>query len=143
MLDEQPVGFIMYAPAAYVPGAMNFPTAPVSADAVLVTTAYLAPEYRGVGLGRMLVQGVARDLIERGGWKAMECFATVRGTRSGLIPQAFLESVGFKTQRPHPTTPRMRMELTSTVRWRDEVETALERMFGAVRPAPEATRQNG
>jgi hypothetical protein len=43
--------------------------------------------------------------------------------------------VGFKTQRPHPRSPRMRLELKSVVTWRDEVEAALERLVGAVRPS--------
>ena len=33
------------------------------------------------------------------------------------------------------TTPRMRMELRSTLTWKDEVEAALERLLGVVRPA--------
>ena len=48
----------------------------------------------------------------------------------------FLGSVGFKTHRAHPTTPRMRMDLRTALSWRDEVESALERLVGAMRPAP-------
>jgi hypothetical protein len=51
-----------------------------------------------------------------------------------LLPVEFLQRVGFKTQRPHPRTPRMRLELKSVVTWREEVEAALERLLGAVRP---------
>ena len=47
--------------------------------------------------------------------------------------------MGFKTQRAHATTPRMRMDLRTAVTWRDEVEAALERLLGAVRPAPKTT----
>ena len=47
------------------PGAAGFPTAPVSPDAVLLTTAYVDPAARGGGLGRMLVRAMARDLVER------------------------------------------------------------------------------
>ena len=57
----------------------SFPTAPVSADAVLLTQVYVAPDARRGGLGRMLVQGMARDLIERGGIKAVEAFGDTRG----------------------------------------------------------------
>ena len=51
-----------------------------------------------------------------------------------MVPADFLGSVGFKTQRAHGATPRMRMELRSALTWRDEVEAALERLVGAVRP---------
>ena len=51
-----------------------------------------------------------------------------------MVPVDFLGSVGFKTHRAHSTTPRMRMELRSALTWKDEVEAALERLLGAVRP---------
>ena len=79
LVDDVPVGFVIYAPEPYVPGAGGFPTAPVSPDAVLMTTAYVAPEHRGGGLGRMLVQGMARDLVTRGGFGAVEAFGDARG----------------------------------------------------------------
>ena len=67
LVDDRPVGYLVYAPEAFVPGAAGFPTAPISPDAVLLTMAYVDPAHRGGGLGRMLVQGMARDLIRRGG----------------------------------------------------------------------------
>jgi GNAT superfamily N-acetyltransferase len=148
MVDDVAVGYLIYAPAAFVPGAAGFPTAPVSADAVLLTTAYVEPEAAGGGLGRMLVQGMARDLIERGGIRAVEAFGDTRGGGRCVVPVEFLGSVGFKTHRAHSTTPRMRMELRSALTWKDEVEAALERLLGAVRPlrkpakvpGPKATR---
>jgi GNAT superfamily N-acetyltransferase len=148
MVDDVAVGYLIYAPAAYVPGAAAFPTAPVSADAVLLTTAYVEPTAAGGGLGRMLVQGMARDLIERGGIRAVEAFGDTRGGGRCVVPVDFLGSVGFKTHRAHGTTPRMRMELRSALTWKDEVEAALERLLGAVRPlrkpakvpGPKATR---
>jgi GNAT superfamily N-acetyltransferase len=143
MVDDRPVGYLLYAPPAFLPGAGAFPTAPVSSDAVLLSAVYVEPGARGGGLGRMLVQGMARDLIERGGIHAVEAFGDTRGpgvvgARRCLMPVDFLTSVGFKTQRAHATTPRMRMDLRSALSWRDEVEAALERLLGAVRPAPKA-----
>jgi GNAT superfamily N-acetyltransferase len=148
MVDDVAVGYLIYAPAAFVPGAAAFPTAPVSADAVLLTNAYVEPDAAGGGLGRMLVQGMARDLIERGGIRAVEAFGDTRGGGRCVVPVDFLGSVGFKTHRAHSTTPRMRMELRSALTWKDEVEAALERLLGAVRPlrkpakvpGPKATR---
>lgn len=143
LVDGIPVGYLTYAPPSYVPGAAQFPTAPASPDAVLLTTAYVAQGYDRGGIGRLLVQGMARDLVGRGGIKAVEAFA-YGGTRlrsgSGcLLPAEFLARVGFKTHRPHPRTPRMRMELRSLVTWRDEVEAALERLVGVVRPSKSPT----
>jgi GNAT superfamily N-acetyltransferase len=145
LVDDRPVGYLIYAPAAQVPGAECFPTAPISPDAVLLTTVWVDPEYAGGGLGRMLVQAMTRDLVRRGGIKAVEAFGDV-GPESALpwghsvasrcaAPAEFLARVGFKTHRPHPTAPRLRMELSSAVTWRDEVEAAWERILGAVRPS--------
>lgn len=142
LVDDVPVGFLIYAPEAFVPGAAGFPTAPVSPDAVLLTTVYVDPAHRGGGLGRMLVQGMARDLIQRGGIRAIEAFGDARGRGplggSCVAPVGFLGGVGFKTHRPHARYPRMRMELRSTLTWKDELEVALERLVGAVRPSPKS-----
>ena len=146
VVDGDPVGYLVYAPAAFVPGAAAFPTAPVSADAVLLTTAWIRPDHAGGGLGRLLVQAMARDLVGRGDIRAVEAFARIGRAPLGghadcVVPADFLARVGFKTHRAHPRTPRMRMEMRSLVTWRSEVEAAWERIVGAVRrpkhaPAP-------
>ncbi|CUR55054.1 GCN5-related N-acetyltransferase [metagenome] len=145
LVDDEVVGYVIYAPAHYVPGADTFPTAPAAADAVVMTTLYVAPAHRRGGIGRLLIQGMARDLIERGGIRAVETFADARGHAGHcVVSQEFCLRVGFKTQRAHPTRPRMRMDLRSVLTWRDEVEQALERLLGVVRPivhpAPKASR---
>ncbi len=135
LVDDEPVGLVVYVPAAFAPGAAGFPTAPVSSDAVLLTTAYVAPAHRGGGLGRMLVQGMARDLLHREGIRVVEAFGSHEGSRAGsscVLPAGFLGSVGFKTHRPHPRTSRMRMELRSALTWRDDLEAAFDRLRGVV-----------
>jgi hypothetical protein len=107
------------------------------------------PEWTSAGVGRMLAQAVAAELVPRG-VKAIEAFGWAGpGSygRSGsgtepqegtpgyaegacLMPADYLRSVGFKTVRQHPFYPRLRMELKSTVTWRYDVEYALERIFG-------------
>src|SRR5262244_1784393 len=72
-LDGVSAGYVLYAPPLYVPRSVAFPTSPVSADAALLMTAHIRPEFVGGGLGRMLVQGVAKDLTRRG-LKALEAF---------------------------------------------------------------------
>jgi GNAT superfamily N-acetyltransferase len=141
LVDDVPVGYLVYVPEAFVPGAAGFPTAPVSPDAVLLTTAYVDPQLRGGGLGRMLVQGMARDLIQRGGIAAVEAFGdtTGRGGRC-VVPVDFLGGVGFKTHRAHVATPRMRMDLRTAISWKGEVEAAIGKLAGVMRPAPKSAR---
>lgn len=145
-VDDDPAGYVLYAPPMFLPGADAFPTAPVSEDAVLLATAMVYPEYAGSGLGRMLMQAVVKDLVKRGGSRALEAFGDTKAPslsehiRSGMyggcvLPQSYLLRVGFKTHRAHARYPRMRLELKAAVTWRDEVESALERLLGAVRPA--------
>src|SRR5258706_9351759 len=76
-LDGMPAGLVRFAPPAYVPRSMAFPTSPVSPDAVLLMTAHVVQPCADGGLGRMLVQGVARDLTKRG-VKAIEAFGDAK-----------------------------------------------------------------
>ncbi|MFV2083884.1 GNAT family N-acetyltransferase [Micromonospora sp. LOL_021] len=138
-VDGMPAGFVMYAPPAYLPRSMAFPTSPVSADAVLLTTAHVVQPFAGGGLGRMLVQGVARDLTKRG-IKAIEAFGDTTADpeetagRGCLAPADFYLSVGFKTVRPHPRFPRLRLELRTALSWKSDVEYALEKLLGSMTP---------
>lgn len=148
-VDDVPAGFLMYAPPAYVPRSVAFPTSPVSADAVLLMSGRVLPEFGGGGLGRMLIQGAAKDLTRRG-VKAIEAFglaagAAERADRYGaapecVVPADFLLAVGFKTVRPHHRHPRLRLDLRTALSWREDVEHALERILGSVRQ-PALTRQ--
>lgn len=151
-VDEAPAGYVLFAPPAYVPRSVAFPTSPVSPDAVLLMAAYVVPDFAGGGLGRMLVQGVARDLTRRG-IKAIEAFGRERpaaadrgaehdaGTSAALpgehrcvVPADFFRSVGFKTVRPHPRFPRLRMDLRTALSWKSDVEAALDKLLGSMRP---------
>jgi GNAT superfamily N-acetyltransferase len=133
-VDGVAAGYVMYAPPLYVPRSVAFPTSPVSADAVLMMTAHVLPEFAGGGLGRMLVQGVAKDLIRRG-VRAIEAFGDLRWEKAGcMMPAEYMLAVGFKTVRPHHRYPRLRLELKSTITWREDVEVALERLLGSMTP---------
>ncbi len=131
-VDGVAAGYVMYAPPRSVPRSVAFPTSPVSADAALLMTAHIRPEFVGGGLGRMLVQGVAKDLTRRG-LKAIEAFGDLAWAGPAcMLPAEYLLAVGFKTVRPHPRYPRLRLELKGIVSWREDVEYALERLFGSV-----------
>ncbi|MFJ4500732.1 GNAT family N-acetyltransferase [Streptomyces sp. NPDC088864] len=135
-VDDVPAGFVLYAPPAYVPRATAFPTSPVSSDAAQLMTALIMPGYRGQGLGRVMVQTVAKDLIRRG-FKAIEAFGDARWREPAcVLPADHLLAVGFKTVRPHPVHPRLRLELRTTLSWKEDVEMALDRLLGAVQKEP-------
>lgn len=139
-VDDVAAGYVTYAPPAFVPRSASFPTSPVSADAVLLMTSAVSPEFRGGGLARMLVQGAAKDLTRRG-VRAIEAFGRNgpadepgHGRPGGcVVPADFLLSVGFKTVRQHRQYPRLRLELKTALSWREDVEQALERILAGVR----------
>ena len=133
-VDGVPAAYVLFAPPQYVPRSVAFPTSPVSADAVLLMTASILSEFSGGGLGRVLVQSVAKDLTRRG-VKAIEAFGDLRSEGlSCVLPADYLLAVGFKTVRPHLHYPRLRLELKTAVSWREDVEVALERLLGSVSP---------
>jgi hypothetical protein len=134
-VGQVPAGYVLYAPPAYVPRSVAFPTSPVSSDAVLLMTALVMPEFTGGGVARMLVQSAAKDLVRRG-VRAIEAFGDTHDTgRSGcVVPADFLVAVGFKTVRPHHRFPRLRLELRNALSWKEDVEAALEKLLGSVTP---------
>ena len=76
---------------------------------MLLSAVYVDPAARGGGLGRMLVQGMARDLIERGGIHAVEAFGDTRGpgvagARRCLMPVG-LPDAAWASRRSALTRP--------------------------------------
>ncbi|MET8375754.1 GNAT family N-acetyltransferase [Streptomyces microflavus] len=135
-VDDVAVGFALYAPPAYVPRSTAFPTSPVSPDAVQLITGLIVPGYQGQGLGRVMVQTVAKDVLRRG-FKAIEAFGDARAEELGcVLPADHLLAVGFKTVRPHTRYPRLRLELRTTLSWKEDVEMAIDRLLGAVQKEP-------
>lgn len=161
-VDDEPAAYVLYAPPVFLPGLGDVPTAPASADAVVLAELCLLPEAGGTPAAKHLIQSVARDLHRRD-VAALEAFGSLHPAteearepaRSAagdgddpsepaelsdfsdrcVLPVPLLDSVGFTTHRAHSTTPRMRMELRGARTWKNEVELALERLVGAVRPA--------
>lgn len=157
-VDRELAAFVTYAPPHLVPRSLQYPTSPVSADAVLLMTAGVLPGHRGGGLGRMLVQAAAKDLTRRG-VRAVEAFAEAEGADDGAagaprragrpgagtgvpsarlgggchVPAGFLLEVGFEVVRDHPRWPRLRLELRTALAWREDVERALDRILGDLR----------
>ncbi|GAB2634648.1 GNAT family N-acetyltransferase [Prescottella soli] len=146
LVDDKPAGCALYAPPSMVPRADLFPTSPVSADAVLLTTMRLEPIGDEYGLGATLIQAAVADLVRRG-VRALEAFGiradadrAVSGVPSAtaarecspqecMISADFLEDVGFEVVAPHHRFPRLRLELDRDHLWKADVEAALDRLL--------------
>src|ERR1700689_1695796 len=83
-VDGVPAAYVLFAPPPYVPRSAAFPPSPVSADAVLLMTARVLSEFSGGGLGRMLIQGMAKDLTRRG-VRAIEAFGAKQWTAPACV----------------------------------------------------------
>jgi hypothetical protein len=102
--EEPCLGYVLYAPPRAVPRAQQFPTGPVSADAVLLTS-----------------MGVEPGQPE--GLPAMCSFDQC------MIDAGLLLDTGFTVAAPHRYFPRLRLELDRGLGWKAEVEAALERLL--------------
>ncbi|MCV6972812.1 acetyltransferase [Mycobacterium bohemicum] len=147
------LGYVLYAPPGAVPRAQRFPTAPVSPDAVLLTSMGIEPGPAAQDLPEGLIARVIDELVRRG-VRALEAFGRtpaaselqdprsvdpdVRPVLEALgdcsvehciIDAEFLQDVGFVVVAPHPYFPRLRLELDKGLGWKAEVEAALERLL--------------
>ena len=129
--DSELIGHLTMAPALHVPRLGAFATTPVSPDAAVLMSVRVAEEHRGHGVGRHLLQSAAGLLVRRD-IRALEAVGSYREGPSCLLPAAWLETVGFAVVRPHPVTPRLRMDLQSTQRWRPDLGAAWSRLTGLV-----------
>jgi hypothetical protein len=154
-VDSEPpcVGYVLYAPPRTVPRAHRFPTAPVSADAVLLTSMGVEPG-RADDLPYSLIARVVDELVRRG-VRALEAFGRTSAATELQDPQIaadpeiqpvleavgdcsvdrcvidaeFLTDAGFVVVAPHQYFPRLRLELDKGLGWKAEVEAALERLL--------------
>ncbi|MBX7449002.1 acetyltransferase [Mycolicibacterium sp. 3033] len=151
--DEPCLGYAFYAPPRSVPRAGRFPTGPVSADAVLLTSLGVDAGPGHEDLSRALIAAVVGDLVRRGA-RALEAFGrsaaadelndltdvpadvapvleTLGDCATGtcVIPSDLLLDAGFVVVSHHTYFPRLRLELEQGLGWKAGVEAALERLL--------------
>jgi hypothetical protein len=159
--DDAPcLGYAFYAPPRAVPRAGLFPSGPVSADAVLLTSIGIEATDDPDGLPRGLIASVVGDLVRRG-VRALEAFGrTAEATELSdprlvppdlrpvvevlgdcsveqcIVDADFLGDVGFEVIAPHRYFPRLRLELEQGLGWKADVEAALERLLESAQLRP-------
>jgi GNAT superfamily N-acetyltransferase len=135
-VDGVLAGYSLYAPAEFLDQIGSQAARPVSRDAILLATVSVEPDFTGQGLGKVLLQAMARDLTKRK-VKAAEAFADrAWDGRACHMPAGFLEASGFSVVREHPRFPLMRMDLRKALSLKDVGEAALERLRVPVPQAP-------
>ncbi len=122
-VDDRPAGYVTYAKPKHVARCYEFPTGPPSADAAVLMTVNVEPEYGKSGLGRLLIQAAASDLSRRG-IRAIETYGDSRGEPGAcMAPADFFRHVGFKTVAAHPHYPRLRLDLHTLPEWETGAES--------------------
>lgn len=126
--DDDVLGFIKYAKAPYFPQASHFPSGRPDDDAVLISCMHIAEEARNHGLGKVMLQAVLRDLLQRGE-RTVQAYGYARQVPWEEMPVVgvdFLQRMGFKMRTPHPEYPLMRLDLRSLAAWTENLEAVLE-----------------
>jgi hypothetical protein len=151
--DHPCLGYAFYAPPGAVPRARRFPTGPVSADAVLLTSLGVEAGHEAGGLSRHLIAAVVGDLVRRGA-RALEAFGHTAEVAELVDPRTvspelrpivdvlgdcsvdqcvldadLLQDAGFVVVTHHRYFPRLRLELEEGLGWKADVEAALERLL--------------
>jgi GNAT superfamily N-acetyltransferase len=129
--DKEVIGFLTMAPAGFVPRLGAFASTPTSQDAAVVMSVRVVEEFQHKGIGRQLVQAAA-GLAARRDIRALEAVGTYRDGPSCMLPASWLQAVGFAVVRPHLVTPRLRMDLQTTLRWKPDLGAAWQRLAGLV-----------
>jgi hypothetical protein len=151
--DDPCLGYAFYAPPGAVPRARHFPTGPVSADAVLLTSLGVESCEGAETMPRNLIAAAVGDLVRRG-VRALEAFGHTAEVTELLDPRAvppdlrpivevmgdcsvdqcvldadLLRDAGFVVVSQHRYFPRLRLELEQGLGWKAGVEAALERLL--------------
>ena len=151
--DNPCLGYAFYAPPGAVPRARLFPSGPVSADAVLLTSLGVESGHDAEGMSRHLIASVVGDLVRRG-VRALEAFGRTAEVSELLDPRLvspelrpvvevlgdcsvdqcvldadLLQDAGFVVVTHHRYFPRLRLELEQGLGWKADVEAALERLL--------------
>lgn len=134
-IDDEVVGYVLCAPA----GAFTLPSGVLrpapSPQALLLATLWVAPDHRGHGYGRLLLQASLREALQRD-LPAVEAYGDRRWRdREGMLPATWLLHEGFEVRAEHPRTPLFRIDVHRTARWAESLEHALEEVLGRV-PRP-------
>ncbi|MEX2504542.1 MAG: GNAT family N-acetyltransferase [Egicoccus sp.] len=102
---------------------------PADPGSLLLATVWVQPQWRGLGLGRLLVQAALKEAL-RLDLPAVEAYGDRRWhERECHLPATWLLHEGFEVHGEHPRTPLLRLDTRRTARWAESLEHALEEML--------------
>ena len=125
------IGYALVLPRRHLPPTGPYATTPISPDAAVLRCHRILDDDRTDVISRLLIQGVAALAVRR----RVRAIETVGSPGIGTCCRAsgdWLRAVGFGVNRHHPLTPRYRMDLDRTVRWKPQLQAAWQRFTGLV-----------
>lgn len=137
---DRRIGYALFGPGHVL--APRTGTVPrTSGDALVLATAWVAPEARGSGNGRLLVQAAVREAL-RLDLDAVEAYGDRRAREwDCVLPAGWLLQEGFEVAAEHPRYPLLRLETSRVARWAESLEHAVEGMLGRARSRPQLQPQ--
>lgn len=127
MQDQQSLAYCQFAPAGYLPRLSRYNLGPISEDAVFLACLYVPGAFRGRGLGKLLVNAVQKDMIQRG-YRAIETFARRAPARNPSGWLEFYQANGWKVIQESGSITQLRSDLRATVSWQENFEAVLNGM---------------
>ncbi|MGD7789239.1 GNAT family N-acetyltransferase [Propionibacteriaceae bacterium Y1700] len=131
---EMPVGHLLLAAPDTRPVQGIWSTTALSHDAALVIMVRVVDHERGHGIGRQLVQSAAAQAM-RGRVAALEAIGSYGAGTCATPAVTWLRRTGFQVTRNHPLTPRLRLDLHSTLPL-PRLRQALAALQNLIRPYP-------
>jgi ribosomal protein S18 acetylase RimI-like enzyme len=116
LLDDEPAGYCQFGPLTAYPRAQRtrdlYPALPDAPLPAVITCIATTAQARGMGLARILVDGVCDDLAARG-FAAVETYPEIgiRPDATSAATPSFWEGVGFVVAAADERFPVMRREL--------------------------------
>lgn len=125
------IGYALVLPQRHLPPTGPYATTPISPDAAVLRCHRVLDEERSELISRLLIQGAAALAVRRR-VRAIETVGSPGAGTCCLPAQEWLRAVGFEVNRNHPLTPRYRLDLDRTVRWKPQLQAAWQRLTGLV-----------
>lgn len=121
------LGYIQFAPAEKVPRLASMPYPTPSRGAVYITCLYVVPEFRGAGLGKLLLESAERSLYRKK-YRILETHGLPTGRHGPSGPAEYFKARGFRVVTSHHEAPLMRLDLRSLVAAQENIQSLLERL---------------
>lgn len=134
---DQIIAYAQYGPSVYFPRTKGYLAGAISEDAVFLSCLYVGEQFRGRGIGKIMLRAIEKDLYKKG-FKALETIAGKKKEKHVSLKDFYLKN-GFFVHRQDLRFFLLRIEFKSIVSWPVNLQTALDSLilpYPARAPSP-------